>query len=322
MTSSFLTASGFRNSIVSHDVDGVQKLIDRGADVNVCPVSDYTALGFAVHHQQYDIAELLLTAGADPDGPAVMFPLVVAAIVGCSDIAELLIAHGAEIDRGDSIEGGTPLMYAARFGRTKLVEVLIAAGADIDATDKAGDTALYWSLLGNQTVAAEHLLSAGADPNVVGKVSPCPLNVAAGRGLLYIVKQMIASGADIHSPDNTLAVTWAAQSGHHDVVEFLARSGFDLDAEDFRKNAALHYAVKNCHPQCVAVLLDHGANPRPEPDIRGETPLGLARRLAESGRSLPSGSTRSEYQEIVRLLSTPGRARPLWRSVLPRGRHQ
>jgi ankyrin repeat protein len=66
-----------------------------------------------------------------------------AAREGHKEIAELLIAEGADLNaKGDMYGGGTPLHYAARFGHTEVAELLIAKGADVNAKDEDGKTPL------------------------------------------------------------------------------------------------------------------------------------------------------------------------------------
>ena len=68
-------------------------------------------------------------------------PLAGVAYKGYAEIAELLLAHGANVE-GASPDGKTPLMMAAMFNRTAIVDLLLAHGANIDAIDSRGMTAL------------------------------------------------------------------------------------------------------------------------------------------------------------------------------------
>jgi len=59
------------------------------------------------------------------------------------DVAQLLIARGADVNRADKI-GFTPLLYAASidFGDSGMIDLLLKAGAHADARTKDGLTAL------------------------------------------------------------------------------------------------------------------------------------------------------------------------------------
>ncbi len=71
-------------------------------------------------------------------------PLHFAAWKGHNEIAELLIANGADVNV-KTFKGGTPLFYAAANGHKEIAELLIAAGADVNAKDILGKTPLDWT---------------------------------------------------------------------------------------------------------------------------------------------------------------------------------
>ncbi|KAJ1554525.1 hypothetical protein HK405_004794 [Cladochytrium tenue] len=90
------------------------------------------------------------------------------------------------------IDDTTPLMYAAAHGRADVAEYLLAHGADVGARDEAGWTALYHAVKGDDAAAAappffrraregrlrvvELLLRAGADPDARSTAGWTPLH--------------------------------------------------------------------------------------------------------------------------------------------------
>ncbi|NJN21863.1 MAG: ankyrin repeat domain-containing protein [Leptolyngbya sp. RL_3_1] len=71
--------------------------------------------------------------------------LTYAARDGFTDIAELLIDYGAEVNWVDG-EGVTPLILAAFKGHTELVALLLNHGADVNVIDQWDRTALDYAL--------------------------------------------------------------------------------------------------------------------------------------------------------------------------------
>jgi hypothetical protein len=121
-----------------------------------------TPLHEAANRGKKEAAELLLAHGADVnartnDGST---PLHDAAMGGSKEVAELLLAHGADVNAKQP-DGATPLMRAAQFGSRGVAEILLAHGADVNAKDSAGRTALHW---------AEYSKSSGMGENVVDLV--------------------------------------------------------------------------------------------------------------------------------------------------------
>ena len=58
-----------------------------------------------------------------------------------SDVAELLIAKGADVN-GKNDYGETPMHYAADCGHREIIELLIAKGANVNAHRTGGSTPL------------------------------------------------------------------------------------------------------------------------------------------------------------------------------------
>jgi hypothetical protein len=102
------------------------------------PITDAARTGRIGYVKQHLIAGTDVNAkGGWMDGT----PLHYAAMEGHKDIAELLIANGADVNAKGGDEA-TPLHWAAYNGRKEIVELLIAEGADVNAKDEVGETPL------------------------------------------------------------------------------------------------------------------------------------------------------------------------------------
>src|SRR5579862_7018293 len=85
-----------------------------------------------------------------------MTALHVAASKGHTEIVELLLANGSDIEAKEET-GRTPLHTAAFRGHATVVEVLIAKGANVNALTNDGKTPLDWALLSNKTDACNSI---------------------------------------------------------------------------------------------------------------------------------------------------------------------
>lgn len=109
----------------------------------------FTPLGFAVFFGQPEVVTTLLNAGADINLPSresmKVTPLASAAASKQTDIARLLIAHGANVN-ARAASGHIPLHEAAGNGNVEMVKLLIDNGADVNARTDDGKTPLDFAI--------------------------------------------------------------------------------------------------------------------------------------------------------------------------------
>ena len=105
----------------------------------------FTPLGFAVFFAQPEVVKALLDLGSEVNTPSresmKVTPLASAAAAKQTEIARLLIAHGANVN-ARAASGHIPLHEASANGNVELVKLLIESGADVDAKTDDGKTPL------------------------------------------------------------------------------------------------------------------------------------------------------------------------------------
>jgi cytohesin len=129
------------------DLAAVQAQLDAGVDVNARDNHKWTPLTHAAQFGHKDIADLLISKGADVNAKEAknqITPLHWAAWRGRKEIAELLIAKGADLNTKNK-DGGTPLHNAAWKGHVEIAKLLIVKNADVNAKDVEGQTPLDWA---------------------------------------------------------------------------------------------------------------------------------------------------------------------------------
>jgi len=156
-------------------------------------------------------------------GPAEEEAFRQAAHDGLLEQVKTLFKKGVSCDATDP-DGHTALMFAAFNGHSEIVIYLLDAGAEIDKRDHMDRTALLYGSTGPFPETVKILLDHGADPNKVDSDEHfSPLMHAAAEGHLEVVKVLIDHGADrsLKDVDDDDAASFAAQSGHMQVVEYL-----------------------------------------------------------------------------------------------------
>ncbi len=276
-----------------------RRLIALGADPNLRFPWEHHAVHrpvlwgavFVVH--SLPLAKALLEAGADPsDG--VTLPL--AASAGNIAALDLLVAHGADVNRPWATDGAAPLYAILHWSRTdEGIRWLLSHGADPDPVfADSGETPLHVVAASWDLDLAEALVDRGARidrPRADGRT---PYAIAAMNGNRAVADWLHAQGAatglsDVDRlvaacsrgdrgavdallgarPDLTSAINdehygvfyRAAEQNDLPALETMLACGFDPNrGDDSIGKTALHVAAMEGWPDAVRLLLARGAS--------------------------------------------------------------
>jgi len=267
------------DAAMRRDTNAVRTLIEKKADAGAAQPDGTTALHWAAHWDDADMAALLIRAGANAqasnnDGAT---PLFLAAENGSAAMIELLLKAGAEVNRPVLPHGETALMMAARSGHVDAVKVLLDHGAQVSPQDTLrGTTALMWAAEQGHASVVALLLEHGADL----RIQSTALTPPGRRGLGFASSNVVFGASGRAKPKNPTkggltALLLAVREGSLDCVRILVEKGADVNQTAVDGSTPLLVAVQNGQYAVARFLLEHGADPK-QANAKGWTPLYLA----------------------------------------------
>jgi uncharacterized protein len=167
------SASPVADAAQAGDKDAVVSLLKQAADVNAAQADGMTALHWAAMHDDADLAQTLLYAGANVKATTRInsyTPLLLAARNGNSAVMEPLLTAGADVD-DTTANGTTPLMFAAAAGNVDAANTLLAHHANVNASESfRGLTAVMYAAASDRAQVVDILAKHGADLKATTKV--------------------------------------------------------------------------------------------------------------------------------------------------------
>lgn len=198
------------------------------------------------------------------------------------EVARLLLAYNAQVNRYNTNRPNTPLHLAVRNRDTETVEMLLNNGANINARNKFGHTPLHISICNKKIEIIQLLLRRGAYVNERDNNGMTPLHIAVIRGHLQVADCLLKHGADTsikcytrHQKGYT-PLHIAAENCNHNIITLLVSNGANIDSVTRLGLTALHIAVEKGDIYVIEHLLKSGANINLRCFTKGYTPLHLS----------------------------------------------
>jgi uncharacterized protein len=165
-----------------------------------------------------EIAALLLEKGVKLD-------VYTASMAGAKETVLEMIAANPELVAAYSSDGWTPLHLACFFGQPEMAEILIARGADVNARSRNAmqNRPLHTAAAGRNKDAVRLLLERGADVNARQHGGWTALHAASQNGDVEMARLLIGGGADVaaRAENQQNAMDLAMTKGHQAVVNLL-----------------------------------------------------------------------------------------------------
>jgi uncharacterized protein len=303
------------------DWDAVRKILTQHLDVNARQPDGASALAWAAHWDQGDVADLLIQAGADVNAANDfgVTPLDLA----CENASAKMVRRLLQADARPNVASATgevPLMIAARTGNVDAVNALLAHGAFVDAIDPASkqapsskQTPLMWAISERHPGVTRALIEGGANISARSALGFTPLLFAARIGDAESAKALLDAGADPNAtwaqstmappggrPDASTPLMVAVASGRPEVALLLLERGADPNAGSAAGYTALHAAVAKNLLGVVRALLANRANPNSR--------LGAAPPVNIFGRGAGAGSDVKPKEQDATRTSNAGKS--------------
>ncbi len=153
---------------------------------------------------------------------------------GDRQMAELLLAHGADVNQVDQSQGYTALHYALARDGSEFVQLLLLHKADVNARDAQGKTVLHHCCQYGQKELPAVLLAHGADVNAKDNDGRTPLHHAVQYGGSRLVQEFLSAGANVDAADanGETPLHLAVRTNNWQAARLLVASGADLTARN------------------------------------------------------------------------------------------
>jgi len=271
-------------------VEAAQVLVDNGANPNAKSSVGISALRVALANAHWDLAKVILDAGADANDGAIVeaarsraYALTRAATnrpnaVGSLDLIRALLDAGADPhkvpEKGITMQYWTigdfrndsALFIAAREADVELIDLLAEYGAKPDESKNPDGATALMAAFG----FFHHQLGGGV---------PSPPRDDALA--IDIADRMIALGADVNAAkdDGMTALHLVAANGRNELAEYLLAKGAKLDTTDKANRMPLDVALGVPGPKKAGPP----GMPAPPPPVHEDTAELLREKMAAAG---------------------------------------
>jgi ankyrin repeat protein len=278
-------------AIDKNDIAKAKAAIDMGDDVNAIYDQD-TLLCWALRKECSEIAKLIMQSpkvAIDKRGVYIdhtnddvweRTPLILAAHMGQTEMVDLLLTHGADIDARDRINdlplsrGDSALIRAARRDHLDTVKVLFThpKKPNVHFQDKDGKTAFWCSVENEDLEMVKFLYGWGSKINQPDNTGSSVLTTTVSHKKYDVLDFLVSKGADINMVNNTgtTPLMWGVLSNNKDLkvksnyLEKFLTFKPKLDLQQIKNNdggyTALHWASRFGFIEAIKLLLDNGAS--------------------------------------------------------------
>ncbi len=243
------------------DVGVATLLLDNGADINVMSSDGRSMLHWC---SSVDLTNLAISRGfnLENQNPFGRTPIQCAIHHRNFDVAQLLVESGSDVNATDYRKKSV-LHYAVVSGNVNLVETLLKRGANIEVRNKDGQTPLLCAIGDGIIPLAQLLLQYGANLYVHDNDNIGALHLATASKNIHLTDFIFSFGGfDLDGRDRygRTALHIASHYGCPDIMTSIHNYGAKPDTRDNSNFTILDYAIDSEHLETVQLCLRWGLN--------------------------------------------------------------
>jgi len=254
--------TSFLWAAIEGNVEQVKWFIANDTEKSITPDILQEALGLAADYQKLPMLDFLATMGVDIDGKnfGEDWPLVRAVKLNRWETATWLISNGADLKTKNS--PNPILLCAVTQGKSEIAELLLSKGADVNEKGLNGNTALLQAASMGNLSTVQLLASKGGEVNMKNSDGMTPLLAAASKGNAALVEWLALKGGDVKAKTNynSTAILFAAETGKWDLVDWLALKGSEIDIKDNSGQTAFMKAAEEKNLSRIKWFISKGAD--------------------------------------------------------------
>lgn len=166
-------------------------------------------------------------------------------------------SEGISYINNNDNDKGTPLYYACKKNRTDVVDVLIEYGADVNLQNRSfKGTPLHIACEKGYIDLVYRLLNVGANPNIPDYYETKPIMYAARKNHLNIVKLLtIYSDFNYTNIYGYTIFIYAIQSENKEMLDYVFDVCTNINCVDFRGRSYLHHSILYKNKYAIKYLL-------------------------------------------------------------------
>ena len=129
-------------------------------------------------------------------------PLLAAAANGHTEVCEVLVKHGSDLQQQHPLTRDSALSNASSGGHHSTLMALLSLGARLDNRANTGFTPLAVAAQNGHLAVVVSLLHAGADPRLPDRKGAPPMHKAAGKDHAAVLVALLEHGCDVEQVNN------------------------------------------------------------------------------------------------------------------------